>query len=97
MPVNREKTDYDYTMEELSDESLYTIKNRCFLCEIKITNDFEYFTQYGNCCRECSYRVSRVVTKYKFMPHKKEIAIKQLEERRHLVKTGILKHQDDII
>jgi len=91
--VHREKTNYDYTMEELADKSLYTIKNRCFLCEIKINNNWGYFTQYGNCCVVCSERVSKVSSKYKGNQEKIREALLELEERRRLVKSGKLKKQ----
>lgn len=89
----REKTDYDYTMEELADESAYTIKNRCFLCDILIDNNWEYFTSYGNCCIVCSIRVSKVSLKFKGDLEKQEEALKELEARRLLVKSGKLRKQ----
>jgi hypothetical protein len=91
--VHREKTNYDYTMEELADESLYTIKNRCFLCEIRIENNWNYFTHYGNCCMVCSIRVSKIASKYKSDKEKQREALLELEERRRLVKSGKLKKQ----
>jgi len=91
--VHRQKTDYDYTMEELSDKSAYTIKNRCFLCEIKISNSWRYFTQYGNCCIVCSARVARVSSKHKGDLVKAEEALQELDRRRRLVRSGKLKKQ----
>jgi len=91
--LHREKTDYDYTMEELSDRKSYTIKNRCFLCEIKIDNSWEYFSSYGNCCTVCSARVARVASRDRNNPIRGEEALRELNERRNLVKSGKLKKQ----
>lgn len=94
MSRNREKTDYDYLMEELNDARKYTIKNICFLCRIKIKNSFKYFQMYGNCCVVCSARVSKVSSKFKFRPDKRAEALEELEDRRRLVRKGILKKQE---
>lgn len=50
-------------MESLDDinEKDYAgkIKNRCFICEAHIDNNWDYYLVFGNCCRACNTRIGK--------------------------------------
>lgn len=94
MAKNKQQIDnFSYIEKDLNDESLYNIKNICFLCGLEIKNDFSYFQRYGNCCMECSARTARVAGKDRFYPDRIEKAHKSLAKRREDVKNGLIKKQ----
>ena len=79
--------------EENESKYLRCIKNRCFLCEIEIHNNFQYYIKYGNCCVVCSSRATRRALDYKSDERMKEFLLEELKQRRILVKIGIIKEQ----
>lgn len=51
----------EQTEKEMNDESQYTVKSECFICHsiCNPTKDFEYYRNFGNCCRLCNANASK--------------------------------------
>lgn len=80
--------------EELNDESRYRIKDKCFLCGIKIHNCFKYFKKYGNCCIPCSSRNARTSTDFKHNKEMRDFERELFKQRIKDVKDGKITEQD---
>jgi hypothetical protein len=91
---NKHQYDQWFTESEEDDGAWSkSIKNKCFLCEIKIKNCFDYYMKYGNCCVVCSSRVTRTALDYKNNGMMCRILLEELVQRRKLVKMGVLIEQ----
>lgn len=90
----RNKNKLDQWREyEYKDEWIRSIRNKCFLCEIRIKNCVDYYLKYGNCCIVCSSRITKKAIDYKHNEMMLKILTDELIQRRRLVKMGILIEQ----
>lgn len=78
---------------EYKEEWVKGIKNRCFLCDIRIKNCVDYYIKYGNCCVVCSSRITKCALDYRHNEMMLQILLNELIQRRKLVKMGVLIEQ----
>lgn len=90
---NKQDREYQALKEELNDESKYKLKDKCFLCGIKIHNCFKYFQKYGNCCVPCSSRNARTSIDYKYNATMREFEKEMFHQRVKAVKEGRITEQ----